>query len=91
MGPQQIAERAAKLGLKRGEFARLASVNVNTVRLVLSDSSDPRHSTLEKLQAALLKAEEQQARRLAGLHPQAALEAATVAMCPDRLQQRSAA
>jgi len=88
MGPQEIADRAGRLGLKRKALAELSGLDINTVGMALNGGSDCRHSTVEKLQTALEGAERDQVRRLAALHPQAAIEAATVAMCPDRTSQR---
>ena len=95
MGPLQIAEIAKRvrlLRLKRTELARLSKVDANCLAAALDGRSDPRLSTLAKLQTALVGAELETLRRLAAIYPQEAMEAATVALCPQRAeQQRSAA
>jgi len=84
MRPQEIAKRAHDLGLQQKALAKLSGLHRTHVGQVLNDDLDPRQSTLDKLQEALIGAELEQVRRLAKLHPQAALEAATVAMCPQQ-------
>lgn len=89
MRPSECARRAEILRLSNAELARLSSLDENTVAKFLSGRTDARLSTLSAIDDALSAAELETLRRLASRHPSAAIEAATVALCPDT--RRSAA
>lgn len=78
----QIEVRSNALNLSLKKLARKAGVNASTAYRI-GAGGDPRLSTALALTSALEAEEHRMLAHLAGLHPQVAMEAATVALCPQ--------
>lgn len=81
---EQIEPRAAAINLTLKRLARAADLTPSTAYRATSGIGDTRASTGRKLSAALAAEELRLLAHLAALHPQAAMEAATVALCPQK-------
>ncbi|GLK72575.1 helix-turn-helix domain-containing protein [Ancylobacter dichloromethanicus] len=71
MEPTDIVARANRIGLSQKELAGLTGLHKTTVERTLNGKTDPRRSTLRKLEHALLDHEREQLARLRQLHPEA--------------------
>lgn len=80
MQPEQIAERCARVGLRRKALAALAGLDETTVERTLNRKTRPLYETVDKLGEALRGYELATLRHLARLYPQEAV----AACCPER-------
>lgn len=69
MEPADIVSRANSIGLPQYRLAELSGLHVTTVERTLNGKTDPRRSTLKKLEAGLIEAERLQLAHLRSLHP----------------------
>ncbi|WP_371346995.1 helix-turn-helix domain-containing protein [Ancylobacter sp. IITR112] len=70
MEPADIVARANRIGLPQKRLAELSGLHKTTVERTLNGKTDPRRSTLRKLEHALLDHERDQLARLRQLHPE---------------------
>lgn len=70
MEPADIVSRANRIGLSQKELASLSGLHKTTVERTLNGKTDPRRSTLRKLEHALVAREREQLDELRRLHPE---------------------
>ncbi len=81
IGINQIAGRVKAIGMPKNRLARAAGLNPATLHRL---NKDPRSSTVTRLSEVIVAEERRLLAHLVGLYPQEAMEAATVALCPDK-------